>query len=131
MYCLYGNSSWCTSTVVHYTVDVRYWECPLSEVPLYTFSSSSSYSSSLFFYYSYSSSYILFLFHHLLFLLSTLLPYILPPFLLYTPLPPPPPPSSPQDIITHQLPLREVVKALELVNSSKDSIKVVLHHDTD
>ena len=24
-----------TSTVVRYTVDVRYWECPLSEVPLY------------------------------------------------------------------------------------------------
>ena len=24
------------STVVRYTVDVRYWECPLTEVPLYT-----------------------------------------------------------------------------------------------
>ena len=24
-----------TSTVVHYTVDVRYWECPLTEFPLY------------------------------------------------------------------------------------------------
>ena len=25
-----------TSTVVRYSGDVRYWECPLSEVPLYT-----------------------------------------------------------------------------------------------
>ena len=25
-----------TSTVVHYSEDVRYWEGPLSEVPLYT-----------------------------------------------------------------------------------------------
>ena len=24
-----------TSTIVRYTVDVCYWECPLSEVPLY------------------------------------------------------------------------------------------------
>ena len=23
------------STVVHYTVDAPYWECPLTEVPLY------------------------------------------------------------------------------------------------
>ena len=25
-----------TSSVVRYMVDVRYWECPLKEVPLYT-----------------------------------------------------------------------------------------------
>ena len=25
-----------TATVVRYSGDVRYWECPLSEVPLYT-----------------------------------------------------------------------------------------------
>ena len=31
-----------------------------------------------------------------------------------------------QDIITHQLPLEEVVKGLDLVNNSKESIKVVL-----
>ena len=33
MYCIYGNSSW--YIVVRYTEDVRYWEGPLSEVPLY------------------------------------------------------------------------------------------------
>ena len=31
-----------------------------------------------------------------------------------------------QDIITHRLPLAEVEKGLKLVNSSKESIKVVL-----
>ena len=36
-------------------------------------------------------------------------------------------PCSPlQDIITHRLPLKDVEKGLKLVNSSKESIKVVL-----
>ena len=31
-YCMYGKSSW----YIAYTVGVRYSECPLKEVPLYT-----------------------------------------------------------------------------------------------
>jgi threonine dehydrogenase-like Zn-dependent dehydrogenase len=31
-----------------------------------------------------------------------------------------------EDIITHRLPLKDVEKGLKLVNSSKESIKVVL-----
>ena len=35
MYCIYGKSIF---TIVRYTEHVRYWEGPLSEVPLYTHS---------------------------------------------------------------------------------------------
>ena len=31
---VYGNSSWCIDCCP-YMVDVRYWECPLKEVPRY------------------------------------------------------------------------------------------------
>ena len=35
MYYFYGGIAIGASSVVCYKVDVHYWECPLSEVPLY------------------------------------------------------------------------------------------------
>ena len=53
---------------------------------------------------------------------------VLTNFIFYVPFFPPPPLPSflVQDIVTHKLKPEEIVKGIELVNNSRESVKVVL-----